>query len=199
MWSVSHSHHQGDCWGNDQTNVEPTSYLKVNTFLCYNLNQSDFSESATKYAEKCICSVVLGDDIVCRLGLTQIFDMKTRVFQIIRDCDDSKVGLNVLDTIYLTKSELWTLFQNFNIYSAINWIFSGWSVGKLVRTNSKQTFGQKTCNPSRWWPTFLARRWCSIQRSGKIPGKYIYLFFFFYYFHIENKLWPIFKFWSTKR
>ena len=149
-------------------------------YLCYIFNQFHFSESATKYAENCICSVVLGDDIVCRLGLTQIFDMKTRVFQIIRDCDDSKVGLSVLDLIYTSHNYNYeALFQISNTSSAINrTIFSGWSVGKLVRTNSEQTFGQKTCNPSRWWPTFLARRWCSIQRGGKIPGKYFFFLTF---------------------
>ncbi len=60
-----------------------------------------FSQSVSKYAEDYVCSVVLGDDIVCRLGLTQIFDMKMRLFQIIRDCDDSKVKSAILQCMHL--------------------------------------------------------------------------------------------------
>ena len=50
-----------------------------------------FSESASSYCEPFVCSVVLGDDIVCRIGLSNIHDLKAKIFSTVRDLDIPKV------------------------------------------------------------------------------------------------------------
>ncbi len=59
---------------------------------CINI-LSRFSLSVSRYTQDFLCSVVLGDDIVGRLGLVTAYDLKMRIFQIIRDCDTPKVCL----------------------------------------------------------------------------------------------------------
>ena len=39
-----------------------------------------------------MCSVILGDDIVGRLGITTVFDLKVKLFHIIQNCDIGKVS-----------------------------------------------------------------------------------------------------------
>lgn len=48
------------------------------------------SLSAAEHAESFVCSVVLGDDIVGRLGLRSVFELKIKIFQILQTCDIGK-------------------------------------------------------------------------------------------------------------
>lgn len=50
-----------------------------------------FSLSAAAYSEKFVCSVVLGDDLVARLGVYSVFDLKYKVLKMLRNCDIPKV------------------------------------------------------------------------------------------------------------
>lgn len=45
------------------------------------------SLNAAQYCEDFVCSVVLNDDIVPRLGLVTAYRLKQRIFEILRDCD----------------------------------------------------------------------------------------------------------------
>lgn len=53
---------------------------------------SSSSLSAAEHAESFVCSVVLGDDIVGRLGLRSVFELKIKIFQILQTCDIGKVS-----------------------------------------------------------------------------------------------------------
>ena len=53
------------------------------------------SASACEHAKSFVCSVVLGDDIVPRLGVPLIYDIKLKVFQLLKNLDIPKVMENL--------------------------------------------------------------------------------------------------------
>ncbi|KAK2149807.1 hypothetical protein LSH36_436g06032 [Paralvinella palmiformis] len=81
------------------------------------------SLSASRYVESCVCSVVLGDDIVPRIGLINLHDLKVKMLSIVRDLDLPKhkifqgwfrnllnrtLGVSEVDLVYTKDKHSWS-------------------------------------------------------------------------------------------
>ncbi len=49
--------------------------------------------SAARYAEDFMVTVVVGDDVVSRMSLANLYDMKIKILKIIKDADITKVDI----------------------------------------------------------------------------------------------------------
>ena len=54
---------------------------------------------ASQYCQEFTCSVILGKDLVPRLGIHTMEEFKTQILQSIQDCDWPKVGLRNYHTV----------------------------------------------------------------------------------------------------
>ena len=63
-------------------------WLRVNIMITFLF----FSLSASQYCQDFVCSVVLGEDLIPRLGIHTMEEFKTHILQAIQDCDWPKVG-----------------------------------------------------------------------------------------------------------